>query len=425
MADHLVIRLGADPHTPVEWIRTDSNGARHGAAERGSLAEAATAGGDLAVIVLLPAADVIITQADVPARGARLLQALPFALEEQLADDIDNLHFAAGQRRASGRTPVAVIRHDRFADYVARLGDAGIDATAVYVETQGLARLPGTISLLIDDDLTIINDGADVEIALRGLTPGDALVAIGALDDNDEDNDDERKPLPRHVLVYLDAATNERYSHDWLALRNELDSLDTKLLPDGALPRLAATVSTARGINLLQGDFAPKRRTSETLRPWRMAAALFGVVIALSLVGNVAEYFALKREQQRLAVELDEQWRRSLPWAGELPSNPQSRLNAELRRMGAGTAGGGQTHMMAALTALAEAIGSASGVKIEAIGFRAGTTDVQLVVPNTQVLERIQTTIQADSELEANIQRADPDDDGGIKSRFQIRTRRS
>ena len=424
MSDHLVIRL---PHTagdPVSWIGTDANGARYGAPQQGSLEAAAAAGVDANVIALIPADDVLITQADVPAKGSRLLQALPFALEEQLADDIDSLHFAAGARRASGRTPVAVIQRERLAAYRDALREAGIEPTAMVAETQGLAKLPGTISMLIDGDLIIINDGADVELALRGLTPGDALVAIGALDDEGDD-DQADKPLPKHVLVYLDAATNERYANDWLALRNELDSLDTKLLPDGALPRLAATVSTARGVNLLQGSFAPERRSSESLRPWRMAAALFGVVIALAVIGKVADYFALQREQQRLAVELEEQWRRTVPWVSEMPSNPQSRLNAELRRMGAATGGDGGTHMLRALTALAAAVKGANGVVIEAIGFRAGTTDVQLVVPNTQVLERIQTTIQTDADLEANIQRADPDDAGGIKSRFQIRTTRS
>ncbi|MEM8984589.1 MAG: type II secretion system protein GspL, partial [Pseudomonadota bacterium] len=266
-------------------------------------------------------------------------------------------------------------------------------------------------------------DGADIELALRGLSPGDALVAIGALDDTDDD--DDSKPLPKHVLVYLDEATNRRYEHDWLALRNELDSLDTKLLPDGALPRLAATVSTGKAINLLQGDFAPKRATADSLRPWRMVAILAGIVVGLSVIGKVAENFSLKREQQRLAVEVEQQWQRTLPWISPMPSNPQQRLNSELRRMGAAPSDGGDAPLLAALMALSEAVGGDKAIKIDAIGFRGGTTDVQLTVPNTQALEKIQTSIQANDALEANIQRADPDDDGGIKSRFQIRTKRS
>ncbi|MEL7537658.1 MAG: type II secretion system protein GspL [Pseudomonadota bacterium] len=420
MADHLVIRLGSDSADTVEWIKTDKTGARHGTPRRGTLSEAADDVGSLSVLALIPADDVLLTLADVPAKGARLLQALPFALEEQLADDIDTLHFAAGTRRSSGRTPVAVIRREQLQGYLAPFAEVGIDLEGVYTETQGLAKLPGTISVLIDGDLLLLNDGAETELALRQLSPGDALVAIGALDDGEEE-DEERKPLPKHVLVYLDQITNERYANDWLALRNELDSLETKLLPDGALPRLAATVSTGKAVNLLQGEFAVKRSAGENWRPWRMAAMLAGVVVALSIIGKVTEYFSLQREQQRLAVELEEQWRRSLPWISPMPSNPQSRLNSELRRMGAAPGGASSAHLMTALTALSNALSGTSGVKIEAIGFRGGTTDVQLVVPNTQILERIQTTIQSGDQLEAAIQRADPDDDGGIKSRFQIK----
>ncbi len=429
MADNLVLRLQADADLPVEWIKTDSSGARHGSPQQGALAEATTDTAGLNVLVLIPADDVLLTLADVPAKGARLLQALPFALEEQLADDIDTLHFAAGTRRASGRTPVAVINRELLEDYRSRLTDAGLEPVGIYVETQGLAKLPGTISLLIDGDTLLLNDGADVELALRQISPGDALVAIGALDDSSDndagdDADAPGKPLPKHVLVYLDAPTNERYSNDWLALRNELDSLETKILPDGALPRLAATVSTGKAINLLQGSFAPERGFSEAWKPWRLVAVLALAVVGVSLLGRVAEYFSLQREQQRIAVELEEQWKKTLPWISPMPNNPQQRLNSELRRMGAATSDDGETHLLAALTALSKAADGATGIQIEAIGYRAGTTDVQLVVPNTDVLERIRTSIQAGSVLEANIQRADPVDNG-IKSRFQIRADKS
>ena len=278
MAENIVIRLFVDEDKPVEWILTDSSGARHSAPTHGSLSAAAAAAVGYRVLALLPSSDMLITTADVPAKGARLLQALPFALEEQLAEDVDKLHFAAGARRSNGLTPVVVTDRQRFEDYLARLRGVGLEPEGVYAEVQGLARIPGTISMLIDSGDLLINDGADIELDLQDMSPGDALVAIGALDDpiGDDEAAEGSNELPGHVLVYLSEEDNDRYSNDWLALRNELDSIDTRILPDGALPRLAATVSTGKAINLLQGRFRDatnRERRLETVAQRRGAVA--------------------------------------------------------------------------------------------------------------------------------------------------------
>ncbi len=430
MSENIVIRLSAEASHDVEWMLTDASGARHGAPVRGSLIAAAAVAVSRRVLVVLPSADVLITGADIPAKGAKLLQALPFALEEQLADDIDELHFAAGPRRSSGRVPVAVVKRSLFKSYLERLTNAGIKPDAVYAETQGLSRIPGTISIMIDQEDLIINDGADTELSLQQLSPGDALVAIGALDDVHDVTDDaqeSRNPLPSHVLVYLSEDDNERYSNDWLALRNELDSLETKLLPDGVLPRIAATVSSGKAINLLQGEFASESGKSASTKPWRMAAALLAGVIALSFFQSVAEHFSLKRAFQRSEVRLAEQWQRTLPWINPIPNNPGNRLSAELRRMGASAdSGTDQAQLLLALAALSKAIATSPDSKIDDISFSSGITVIQLTVPSTEQLDKIQSAIQADPSLDALIQQADKEKEGsGVISRLQIRGARS
>ena len=62
-------------------------------------------------MVILPAAEVTLAEPDLPPAGAaRIAQAVPFALEEQLASDLENLHFAVGARNpAASATPVAIV----------------------------------------------------------------------------------------------------------------------------------------------------------------------------------------------------------------------------------------------------------------------------------------------------------------------------
>ena len=100
MAEYLVIRLDPDRDKAAHWIAVDDNGTRLSPPVMGPLSEASKDVGARSVIVLVPATTVLTTTVDIPIRGgSRLQAALPFALEEHLADDVEDLHFAAGARR--------------------------------------------------------------------------------------------------------------------------------------------------------------------------------------------------------------------------------------------------------------------------------------------------------------------------------------
>ena len=82
--------------------------------------------------------------------GAKLAQVVPFALEEHLAADVEDLHFAVGKRDARPGTPVTVVSHARMEAWQALLADAGLQADAIYPETAALPETPNAITLLID-----------------------------------------------------------------------------------------------------------------------------------------------------------------------------------------------------------------------------------------------------------------------------------
>ncbi|RPI12964.1 MAG: type II secretion system protein GspL, partial [Lysobacterales bacterium] len=111
MSETLVIRLRATEQAPASWLIVDSNGARSGPVQSGPVADALAAAQGRRVVVLVPGSEVTLAEPELPLRGgARLAQAVPFALEEQLAADVETLHFAVGSREAgSVGTPVAVV----------------------------------------------------------------------------------------------------------------------------------------------------------------------------------------------------------------------------------------------------------------------------------------------------------------------------
>ena len=82
------------------------------------------------VAVILPAGEALATESDAPAKGAaKLAQVVPYALEERVADEIENLHFAIGDRdSATGRVPVVVIERARIESRLAELRAAGSES---------------------------------------------------------------------------------------------------------------------------------------------------------------------------------------------------------------------------------------------------------------------------------------------------------
>jgi len=217
MAEFLVIRLSADEHNHASWIAVDNAGTRRTPPVMGPLQEAVKDIGDREVIVLVPAGETSTLTCDLPAKGARLRAALPFALEEQVADEIENLHFAPGARRSNGDLPVVVVAHDAMNAWLERLHDAGIRPARLVPEDHGLAFVPNTLSLLVAEDQVVFNDGASLEFVMQGVTPTDALMAAGVL--GDEVAADEAEERSRHLLVYCEPTDEQRFQSDWSSLR--------------------------------------------------------------------------------------------------------------------------------------------------------------------------------------------------------------
>jgi general secretion pathway protein L len=272
--------------------------------------------------------------------------------------------------------------------------------------------------MLLTEDNVIINDGGDVELVMQGVSPGDALVAVGALDDGTEVEDDkleERAPMPRHVLVYCSAADDEQYQHDWIAIRQELDSLDVKLLPDGVTPRLAVTVATGAGINLLQGQFAPRKEYAGLFRPWKYAAMLAVVFGIVAFGVKATDYFRLIAQEADLRETFNGEYQAMLPGAPDT-EDPMAVIASLKRRIGTVDSA---PVFLESMEQLGQAILQNRQAKIQAISFRAGVVDLRVIAPDVATLDGVQRAIGESGQFRAAIQSTDQDGES-VSSRIQV-----
>jgi general secretion pathway protein L len=416
MREFLVIRLSADEHNHASWIAVDDAGTRRTPPVMGPLQEAVKDIGDREVIVLVPAGETSTLTCDLPAKGSRLLAALPFALEEQVADEIENLHFAAGTRRSSGDLPVVVVAHEKMSAWLDRLRDAGIRPARLIPEDHGLAFVPNTLSMLVAEGQLVFNDGADFQFFMQGVTPTDALMAAGIL--GDEGLSGEAEDVSRHLLVYCEPTDEQRFANDWDKLRQHLDSVDINLLPDGVLPRLAVTVASGAGVNLLQGRYGERTDMAAIFRPWRFAAILLIAFGVLGISGKAIDYVRLSSEEDALKEQFTAEYRKIRPDDTREVMDPLGTVTSIRRSFGAG--GSAPAVFLPSLQQLAIALQENKEAEILAISYRAGVIDVRLTAPDVATLDKIEKSVSQSNRFTASIQSTDRVGDQ-VSSRIQIR----
>ena len=383
MADWLLLRLPRAPEEPASWLVADARGAPAGPPQSGPLSLAAARAAGRRVCVLVPGADVLLAEPEVPVKaGAKLQQLLPYALEEQLADDIDDLHFAIGRRAGeAARAPVAVVARALLDEWLAMLRASGIEPEAIYADSDLLPRNPGQAVVLLEEDAVCVRSPGASPVTL----PADALAEALEIAQSGVD-----APLTgaRGLILYTGAAEWQRHSAQIEAARAHFDGIKIQLLTGGPLALFAQQLPASTPINLLQGAYAPTAARAVGLRAWRVAAILLVSLIGLHLAGKLGELQLLKNREHQLDASIRDTFRTAMP--GD-PNSLDARRRMEQRLSAARGAGGG---LLPALQALAQARDATPGMSVQALSFRGGALDMKLSAPDAASLDRVSQSLR-------------------------------
>ena len=122
MADTLLLHFTAvTAGSPVSWSQLTEEGQQTAAGQTADLSELAEQAAHCRVLVWLAAEAVSIVTIDVPAQQQRQLsRILPALLEEQVAEDIDALHFVVVGSVVDGIANVAIVAREIMDDCLTR-----------------------------------------------------------------------------------------------------------------------------------------------------------------------------------------------------------------------------------------------------------------------------------------------------------------
>ncbi len=420
MPNTLLLRLPAaapaDAAPPdAEWLTLDESGGAAPLRQRGPLPLAAAAARGARVVVLAPAPQMLLTEAELPpGSAAKLARVVPFALEEQLTEDLDGLSFAIGRRRPSGGTPVVVVSRALLQGWIAALEAAGLQADALYPDSALTPENPGQTVLWIEGERLTVRRPGMLPFTVELCSVAEALQVAGVIGDPLTAGEEPR--VPESAMLFV---TRE----DWTRIQDEFDplveqfaSIKVQLLPEGPLPWLARSLTDGEAVNLLQGEFVRAADHGASWRRWRTALVLAGSLLAVHVAAEAVQIRAAKRESARLDGEIAQVFAQAMPT--ETPRDPRRQMQMRLERIRRSASG--PQYFLRALQAVGGAAAATPHLRVDALSYREQSLDLRLTAPNLAALAQLSQRVGAQG-LTAEIQSSTPVADG-VQAHLQIRS---
>ena len=233
----------------AEWLQPD------GGVQHGPLTVLAEQAPGARPILIAPGEAVMLHPISAPSRKrSTWARAVPYALEDQLAEDIEALHFVLGSALDEGRLPVAVIGHDLLRAWLQSCEQGGLIPAAAVPEPLLLPWREGFWSVLLDERRAVVRTGRWQGFATERETL--ALWLTEALSEAGETK-------PQGLRIWGEPPA-ELADAPFAELQNQLESSVAD-----PLPLYAATYQPSASLNLLQGPYSRQASWGRWLRPWR------------------------------------------------------------------------------------------------------------------------------------------------------------
>ena len=399
MRETLFLRLAdLGPQTEVAYVIAVAESAAGVIARRASADQLPTLATGRRVVVFVPGTDVRLSKVAPPVRqAAKALLATPYLLEEQLAEDVEELHFALGARHADGSFPVAVVAQKLIEQWLQQLDDAGIEPHALVPDLLALPpQADGSWSALADKDQVSVRTGD----CSAFVSNADELEMMLQLADAGSES-----PHALHLFVMKDDA------RDFTKLQRQVE-----LLPGYSHPiePLARHYRVEGSINLLQGGHARRESWKRYWQPWQLAAGLAAACFLGGVLLNGIEAFKLHRAADAQEAANKERFAQIFP-----TERPSAYLSAQIDSLIRHAQGGGAESLFAMMQIFAQAQTATPGLTVKAMQFHDGALFVDLTGSDLQVLEHLRTWFSSHPGAHLEVPTADSTS-GGVQVRLKL-----
>jgi len=403
MSKNIIIYLPEIGEDYAHWAVSNDRGSLVSDPRSGTLSEAAAAVEGRRSSLVVSGNDVLLAEAPIPGGSqARAIQAAPYALEEQLADDVEKLHFALGSKDRDDNYPIAVIGRDAMDAITEQCAEAGLRPAVIVPETLALPKFEsndfGEVSwtALLDEDHAIVRLNG-----YKGFST-DTNIASFMLEGAKGDLAEDAQPV---LTIYAtDPETNLVVP---AGIETEVRDCESRL----AL--YANGLASAPHINLLQGSYNPKTQFDKTWKPWRWTAALAAVLVGTLFASKWFDFRELKTEESYLDREIATAFESALP--GVRMQRPKRQIQDALSGSGTGKA----SSFTNELAQIAASLSTQPQTKIRTIGYRNGSFDLDLNTDAVPTMDMLKSELSKRGSLELTL-RSSNREKGNVRARVRI-----
>ena len=401
--NYTIIRLNHNNKNRGEYVVTNEKGEIKDSIKHGNLNDISDQEKNNTVIIMLPGEEILSKSLILPIKSkAKLKQAIPFAMEDDIARDINDCHFAFEKSEIDESIIVNVIDRKLFKNYLNQLKEINISPSFVVSENSCVYKTEDTINLIIEDAKA---HGRCEFKEPYTLDIMDLSNIIKALESNNNIN---------HLQISL-SKNNDSLVKQISELADTYKSVDTKILSKGAFQEFIKNYFVQDHVNLLQGDFKPKIKFEKVFKPWRTSLALSTFLLLSLLINNVLNMNKLVNYEADLSAYFLNEYKYFYNNARNV-DDPIRIVNS--------IKNGAQLNMnnsifLNGLNIISESVAKENNVQLSSISFTDNRFNLRLLTSTLTSLDSLITNINTNGSLNAIIQTTNQSDNK-VESRIEI-----
>ena len=375
MSDTLLIHYNPDTPDQSVWSMVNASGELTTKLTRGSLEDAAEFTHNNKVIMLLNSNFIHLNHIQLPTKNKqKLLNAAPFALEDQLADEIENLHFVIAGTSDKTSTAVACINKDTLDNILISCSQVNIKLDAILPDALCLTADAKQWAILFFNDSVYIQQNPLLALSID--IDYYKTVFNHTLDSNET--------TPEKIIVFQPQdETCEQLEGEKL---NETEIINIAY-NDHPLVVFCGHYKQAMPLNLLQNDYKPISNSSIHLKRWRLAAALAFIWMITHLTNVAFQSNKLEASNQGLRTEIIQIYKEAFPKSKKIV-NARVQMEQKLNELRSG-GGENKAGFISILSDAHQAFSTNKDVTIQSISYRNNSMDITVTSNNLKSVEQI------------------------------------
>ncbi len=358
------------------------------------------------VYILFTGIQCTLQQVDIPTKNRqRLMQAIPYILEEQLAQDVDNVHFAVGAPH-NGAVAVAIVSHEMMQICLQALAQQNIQPTLILPEMLALPyHGESTWSILLWQDNVVVRTGKSAGFSIE-------LENISALLQS-------QTQLPDTIHLFCSSEDEILFT----TLHGLGVNVEQHTHTETTLAWFVRGIKANHPLNCLQNQYSSPTQIASLWKTFRWTIILFSLLIIM-IIGKIwLEVQQLKQQRQQLNQQINQIYRQTFPETQKIV-NARAQMEQKLLNLQQQNQQPNKPSFLQLLNSISVSLAQPKEIKgfyLQRLDYRHGNFDLQITVTDLQSLEQLKQQLTRQN-FQVEIHSAVSQNDV-VKSRLRIKAK--